>query len=175
MRARRVVVVLVTGLCLAAVPPAFAGSTKVYDPPGKAGANEYAEVVPSSGGNVSTPALGGGNTTPAQISHLGAGRAGVKALAKLGKQGAGAAAFAEETAPAPAISIPRRVVGGKRRPQPVLLRAPAGSPLSGLGRLLSGADGGGIGIVLPLLLAGGLAGALGFMLARALSGREPHA
>lgn len=163
MRMQRPVLAVVLAMLVAA-PTAAA---KNYAPPGKAGSSQYAEVIPSSGGNVSTPALGGGNPTAAQISKLGAGMKGVHRLTRLGSEGAAAAKFAQATAPGTtAPSTPGR-------PRPVVLTAPQGSVWSGLGRLLGGSDAGGIGIFLPLLLAFGLGAAVAFTAQRARRGRRP--
>ena len=175
MRSRAFVLILVVTAWLTLAVPAFAGKTKVYDPPGKAGANEYAEVIPSAGGNVAPPSSGGGNTTAAQISKLGAGKVGIKKLTKLGTQGTAAAQFALQTAPSPTptrlppakASVPLRAG--------TTVKAPAGSALAGVGRLLGGSDIDGLGLFLPLLLAGGLVSALGLTFVRARGGRAPHA
>ena len=147
--------VVVTALLIAA--PAEAGKTKTYAPPGKAGTSEYSEVVPTSGGNVQTPAMVGGNQTAAQISRIGAGKAGVRRLSRLGKQGAAAAALAQETAPPPAGSS--HGLGGQSSQASAskLTATSGGSALSGVGRLLGGSDSGGIGLFLPLFLAFGFA------------------
>jgi hypothetical protein len=161
MRIRALALMAVAGLWLLLSSPAFAGKTKVYDPPGKAGANEYAEVIPSAGGNVSTPASGGANTTASQISKLGAGRLGVTKLTKLGKQGAAAAQFALQTAPSRTpVRLPPSTAGTPRRTG-TGLNATSGSVLAGVGRLLDGSDVDGIGLALPLLLAMSLGGAVG--------------
>ncbi len=147
---------------------------KIYAPPGKAGSSQYAEVIPSSGGNVSTPALGGGgNTTPTQISALGAGRIGVKRLSKLGKAGAGAAQFAQVTAPVrlpAARATPRRGVQGTTS---TLGNGTAGSALTALTDLLGGSDAGGIGVLLPLLLAFAAGAAITAGVQRARRGQPP--
>lgn len=162
---------LVTALLIAA--PAEAGKTKTYAPPGKAGTSQYSEVVPTSGGNVQTPAMGGGNQTAAQISRIGAGRAGVRKLSKLGKQGAAAAALAQQTAPAlvkPAHGLASR--SSKAAPA-TLIAASGGSALSGVSHLLGGSDSGGIGLFLPLLLAVGLGVAVAAAAVRSRRAREP--
>lgn len=166
-----VAVAAVSVAWLATAAPALAGKTKVYDPPGKAGANEYAEVVPSAGGNVAAPALGGGNTTARQISALGAGSVGVRKLAKLGREGAGAAQFALQTAPA---ATPTRLPAPTPTPARAgaKLDARAGSALAGIGRLIAGSDVDGIGLALPLLLAASLTGAVGFGVLRARRHRQ---
>ena len=175
MRSRASTLLLVVTAWLTLASPAFAGKTKVYDPPGKAGANEYAEVVPSAGGNVAPPSSGGGNTTGAQISNLGAGKLGIKKLAKLGAQGTAAAQFALQTVPNPTSTrLPPPTASTPARAG-TALKAPAGSALAGVGRLLGGSDIDGIGLLLPLLLAGGLVSVLGLTLVHARGGRAPHA
>lgn len=178
---RRALALLAGAAALASPAGALAAKTKVYDPPGKAGASEYAEVVPSSGGNVAPPYMGGGNPTAAQISKLGAGRSGVRKLAKLGTQGAAAAHFAAQTAPvrstAPALPATGGLAsGGSGGPaRATQLRAQRGSAINGLAGLLGGSDAGGIGVLLPLLLALGLGGAIAFSAARVLRARRPPA
>lgn len=165
--------VLVVALLIAA--PAQAGKVKVYAPPGKAGTSQYSEVVPTSGGNAQTPAMGGGNTSPAQISKIGAGRAGVSKLSRLGKQGAAAAALAEATAPVVVRSAhglggqAGATASGSRK----LTASSGGSALGGIGHLLAGSDAGGIGLFLPLLLAFGLGLAVAAAAVRLRRGREP--
>ena len=164
MRSRASALLLVATAWLTLASPAFAGKTKVYDPPGKAGANEYAEVVPSAGGNVAPPSSGGGNTTAAQISKLGAGKLGIKKLTKLGTQGTAASQFALQTAPSPtptrlpppAASVPSRAGS--------VVKAPVGSALAGVGQLLGGSDADGLGLVLPVSLAALTAYAIGYLL-----------
>lgn len=129
---------------------------KNYAPPGRAGTSQYAEDIPAAGGNVSTPAMGGGNKTAAQIDHIGAGRQGVHRLAKLGRTGAQAAQFAQATAP-PAPSSTHGLTSGPQTTVTAenkgVLTASGGSALGGVGHLLGGSDAGGIGVFLPLLLA----------------------
>jgi hypothetical protein len=150
---------------------------KNYAPPGRAGTSQYAEDIPSAGGNVSTPAMGGGNKTAAQISHIGKGKQGVSKLSKLGKTGIQAAQFVQATAPSgtsssrsgssrsgsgstqPTTSQKPSTAAG-RRARTTVLTASGGSALSGVGHLLTGSDSGGIGIFLPLLLALSLAATL---------------
>ena len=163
--------VVVTALLIAA--PAEAGKTKTYAPPGKAGTSQYSEVVPTSGGNVQTPAMGGGNQTAAQISHIGAGRAGIRKLSKLGRQGAAAAALAQQTAPALVKPAPGLASGSPKTASGTLIAASGGSALSGVGHLLGGSDAAGIGLFLPVLLAVGLGFAVAGAVVRFRRGREP--
>jgi hypothetical protein len=172
--------VLATGLLLAA-PVAAA---KNYAPPGKAGTSEYAEDIPAAGGNVSTPAMGGGNKTAAQIDKLGAGKAGVRKLAKLGKTGAAAAQFAQQTAPVTTNAVVSTTVvsttvsGAGRhastpahRPTSAVLTASGGSAISGLGHMIGGSDVDGIGVFLPLLL---VLSAVGAVVVGVLGMRRPR-
>ena len=147
---------VVVGTVLLIAAPAEAGKTKTYAPPGKAGTSEYSEVVPTSGGNVQTPAMVGGDKTAAQISRIGAGKAGVRKLSRLGKQGAAAATLAQETAPTVVRSVHGLDSGSTPTGSPMLTARSGGSALSGVGHLLGGSDAGGIGLFLPLLLAFGL-------------------
>ena len=152
MRLKRIALVLVVAGSLGWAPAAAA--KKIYAPPGKAGTSEYAETLPAAGGNVATPAMGGGNPTGAELSKLGSGKAGAAKLAKLGKAGQSAAAFARATAPVatPAAPSPSSSITAADQN--------SGSALSGLLDLIGGSDSGGIGVFLPLLLAFGLCAAV---------------
>jgi len=193
MRTKRILVTLVVLLSLSTAPAALAGKTKTYAPPGKAGSSEYSEVIPASGGNVSPPSAGTGNTTAAQISKLGQGRVGLRKLAKLGKRGAAAAEFAQATAPTAATSshaTSSHVTSGhatnghglrgggssdgnRTGPAQKLKLTAGGSALSGIGDLLGGSDVDGIGILLPLLLAFGLGAAATVTVQRLRRGSRP--
>lgn len=170
MRLNRTVAALLGAASLALFPSTAvaANKVKVYAPPGKAGTSEYSEIVPSAGGNTLPPVMGGGNPTEAQISKLGSGKVGVRRLAKLGKQGAAAAQFAQQTAPA-------TVPGGRKSKSSSLSPAPGGSALSGLTHLLGGSDVDGIGLVLPLALAFGLGWAGAMALFRTRRRHDPGA
>lgn len=163
--------VFVTALLIAT--PAEAGKTKTYAPPGKAGTSQYSEVVPTSGGNVQTPAMVGGNRTAAQISRIGAGGAGVRKLSKMGKQGAAAATLAQETAPAVIKSAHGLGALPNRQGASTLVATSGGSAASGVGHLLDGSDAGGIGLFLPLLLAFGIGLAMAVTVVRLRRPREP--
>ena len=127
-------------------------------PPGKAGANQYFETIPTSQGNAAPPT---GAVNPHPLARLGAGRRGAARLARLGKQGAAAAALAQATAPAKAGSAASQ---GPGRPAPATVTQSSGqSPVSALVSALGGSDSGGLGLVLPLLLVTGLIVALGFV------------
>lgn len=171
---------------LACAPVASAAKVKIYAPPGKAGTSEYSEVVPTAGGNVLPPADGGGNPTAAQISRIGSGKAGVRKLSKLGKQGPAAAAFAQATAPVTTTahstgrSTGTHPSAGTRpsadaRPPAATLRSSGGSALTGLTNLLGGSDVDGLGTILPLLLAFGLGVAVAVSALRLRHGRRPPA
>jgi hypothetical protein len=178
MRLIRSVLAVLVSSALLWSPAAFA---KQYAPPGKAGTSEYAEDIPTAGGNAKTPAMGGGNKTSAQIDHLGAGKEGLRKLAKLGATGAAAAQFAQQTAPATAKATstaapPRAGTKTHPHPSPVVsqqrtLTASGGSAMTALGRIIGGSDTGGIGIFLPLLL---VAGALGAAALAAFRTRRPR-
>jgi hypothetical protein len=173
--------VLTAGLLLSA-PGAAA---KNYAPPGKAGTSEYAEDIPAAGGNVPTPSMDGGNKTAAQIDHLGAGKVGMRKLAKLGKTGAAAAQFAQQTAPVTTNSTtspaaqPTTAAGTSHhhstaagRPASAVLTASGGSAISGLGHVIGGSDVDGIGVFLPLLL---VLSAVGAVVVGVLRMRRPGA
>jgi hypothetical protein len=134
---------------------------KVYEPPGNAGASEYAEVVPTAGGGTKPPATLG-SAPGKNLDALGTGKGTARKLEKLGPSGSDAANWARATAP----TVDTRT--------PVTLASPAalrgGSAATGLLNLLSGADAGGIGVFLPVLLAISLAAAIGFAVGR----RRPH-
>jgi hypothetical protein len=186
-RAMRLTRNLLAVLALAALVFSPAALAKQYAPPGKAGTSEYAEDIPTAGGNAKTPAEGGGNKTSAQIDHLGAGQEGVRKLAKLGKNGAAAAQFVQQTAPATvrasnakrttatsaAPSSPTRKRSGAKQsgssatlPQQRTLTVSGGSASTALGRIIGGSDVGGIGILLPLLLLLGVIAAAAVAVAR---------
>ncbi|MGH3267074.1 MAG: hypothetical protein ACRDNS_34405 [Trebonia sp.] len=137
-----------------------AAVAKQYAPPGKAGTSEYAEDIPTAGGNTATPAMGGGNKTAAEINRLGAGKVGVRKLSKLGEIGAAAAQWAQQTAPAATsgASAGAQRGGGaqEQTARSTVLTASGGSALSALGHLVGGSDVDGIGALLPVLLAFGL-------------------
>ncbi len=166
---------VVCGATLILAAPAQAGKVKVYAPPGKAGTSEYSEIVPTAGGNTQTPAMGGGNPTAAQISHVGLGRLGVRKLAKLGKSGAAAAQFAQATAPS--VTVPHHGLGGTvpATRTATLTAASGDSAAGGVWRVLGGSDAGGIGVFLPLLLAFGLGAAVTAGVLRLIRQRDPGA
>jgi hypothetical protein len=130
-------------------------------PPGKAGASQYFETIPSVGGNAAPPAGAPSNVSPQSLAPFGRGRAGAIALAHLGTSGQAAAALATATAPRPAS-------GGANR-------GPTGgsSPLSAIAKALPSSSAGGLGLVLPLVLASVLVLALGVGLRRFTRGTGP--
>jgi len=160
MSSRRLIPVLAT-LILCALPGSALASGhqgyKVYEPPGKAGASQYAEVVPTASGGTKPPTTLGGAPTK-NLDALSAGRRTARKLEKLGPSGSGAANWARATAP----TLDTRT--------PVTLASPAalrgGSAATGLLNLLSGSDAGGIGVFMPVLLAISLAAAFGFAVGR---------
>jgi hypothetical protein len=140
-------------------------------PPGKAGADQYFETLPSSGGNVAPPAgNGNGNSGSGSnaLTHLGQGRAGASTLAHLGTAGAAAAGLAEATAPTPARSGHHGSAAGAST-----VSAPAGSTAGAFAHVLTGSDSGGLGVLLPLLLATGVIAAIGLAAARLRRGGGP--
>ncbi|HWF25724.1 MAG TPA: hypothetical protein VG275_09770 [Solirubrobacteraceae bacterium] len=134
-------------------------------PPGKAGADQYFETLPSSGGNVAPPAGAGGNgsSSSGALARIGNGRAGASGLAHLGPEGTAAAALAAATAPTPAAHRGRGA--GVAGASGALTQGGA-STASALTHVLTGSDSGGLGIVLPLLLATSVIAALGLAGAR---------
>jgi hypothetical protein len=185
---------VLVALCFCALVGSPVATAKQYAPPGKAGTSEYGEDIPTGGGNVETPAMGGGNTTRTDIDKLGAGKTGVRKLAKLGKSGAAAALLAQQIAPAtettPATktttgteTTPRtssgRVTGtsesGGPDHQSTPLTAPGRSAIGGLWSTITGSDVDGIGVLLPLLLAFGLGAAVATIVMRSRRDEPPHA
>jgi hypothetical protein len=122
-------------------------------PPGKAGADQYFETIPNSGGNAAPPAGAPGDVSSQSLAPFGRGRAGAAALAHLGDTGRAAAALATATAPKPAYGASER-------------SANAGSPLSAIAKALANTSSNGLGLVLPLVLATVLVVALGVALRR---------
>lgn len=134
----------VAAVCAAIATIPSVAAARIYLPPGKSGASEYYESIPSSGGNVAPPS-GGSHVSPAALDAIGQGRRGSKGLSHLGSTGTAALGLARATAPGSSGGAPS---------------APGGSALSGLAHLVSGSDAGGIGVFLPLLLAISLLAAL---------------
>lgn len=153
---------------LAITAPAQAGERLIY-PPGHAGADQYAEVVPTAAGNAAPPSGGGGSgplTTSSThaIAQIGSGRAGTAKLSRLGKDGHAAAALAAANAPAPVSASTGRAAGSGATAAPVQVTTPGGSISSGISHALGGS--GGLGVLLPVLLLVTLVAALAFGVAR---------
>jgi hypothetical protein len=159
---------LVVLLLSLAVPAPALGI--VLTTPGKAGADQYFETIPTSAGNVAPPAggsavgpttSGGAGGTGSSLAAIGNGRAGERGLSKLGADGKKAAALAEATAPGTISGLPS---GSSGAPGPSVAVAPpdgsGGSASGGLSALLTGSDAGGIGLLLPLTMVLGLVGAI---------------
>ena len=172
MRYLRVVAVLV-GMLLAAAPAAAVakgtGSTK-YDPPGLGGANQYYELIPTSGGGTTTPTDLSAPTAKT-VDALGKSKQAIKKLRKLGAAGKATADWAEATAPTRA-----RETGGLGSESSSTATAASvstggGSAFSGVAHLLGGSDVDGIGAALPILLLVSLAGAVGYAAGRGARGR----
>jgi hypothetical protein len=166
---RWALLVLASLLVLAA--PAQAGYRLIY-PPGHAGADEYAEVIPTADGNTAPPSPGGGSgpltkSSTQAIAHIGNGRAGAAKLERLGKDGHAAAALATATAPASlAPAAPAKARPGRHGVTAPAVHVPAagGSISSGISHALGGS--GGLGVLLPILLLATVLAALVFGLAR---------
>lgn len=135
----------------AAIAVPATASAIIIAPPGKAGANQYFETIPSSDGNAAPPGTSGAVPLGSgSLAGLGAGRAGAAQLAKLGKTGKAAAALAAATAPA----HPR---GGAGRSASAtgpgsFPSAHGGSSLSAIIDALTGSDNGGLGALVPILM-----------------------
>jgi hypothetical protein len=165
---RRAGVSLVFAVLLAV--PSVAGALTLA-PPGKAGASQYFETIPTSSGSAAPP-QGGGSGHAASVA-IGNGVAGSHALAKLGSDGHAAAALAAATAPVVAASSGKQG-GASAGSQPSGSKPPArstaaggsatsqpgGSAVVGLTNAVTGSDQGGIGLFLPLLMVLTLAAAV---------------
>lgn len=170
------------------VPAAFAlvlpgpASAVSLAPPGKAGANQYFETVPTAAGDAAPPQGGNGFSGPGSrgLSDLGHGRAGAAGLDRLGKSGHAAAALAAATAPSPVHLATEGKPNGRGASSGQLQsrnEPSAQSTVSALADLLNGSDVGGLGFVLPLLLvtAFGAALAAGIAALRSRRGGPPDA
>jgi hypothetical protein len=156
MRMKRWALILTLGAVSLALPGQVLAAS--IAPPGKAGADQYFETLPSSGGNVAPP-TGNGSTGSGTLTRIGQGRQGAAGLTHLGHDGVAAAALAAATAPTPAAHRGPAGASGAL--------APGGaSTASALSHVLTGSDSGGLGIVLPLLLATSVIAALGLAGAR---------
>ena len=168
MRSARLATIVISCVASLAIP-GLALAVSVA-PPGKAGASQYFETIPSSGGNVAPPQAGAPASTH-NMSQLGRGRTGVAKLAMLGPAGRQAAILAEATAPAPArLGLAVSPLGiasvepGQSKPQ---------STVAALLAALTGSDAGGLGVILPLLLAAALVFAAGLVVAGVRTRRPP--
>jgi hypothetical protein len=160
---RRASILLFSVFVLGAPSQAFALR---LTPPGKSGTDQYFETIPTSAGNAAPPQGGGGGSGSGDhaLSQLGQGGAGARSLAHLGKDGQAAASLAAATAPTNGAG--RGAASGSARGT-----GPAGShglnalqgesASRGIADALTGADAGGIGLVLPLLLGTSLILAVG--------------
>ena len=127
---------LPTALALVLLFPASVSAQQTIAPPGKAGADQYFETIPSGVGNAKPPQGSGATGSPSANSRS----AGVATLARSGKDGRAAAAFAASSAPRTAhVAIASSGSGD--------------SPSSTALRPIGGTDAGGLGIALPILLA----------------------
>ncbi len=178
---RRATLVVAAGLLLSLPGQAF-GKQIVLTPPGKSGADQYFETIPTSAGNAAPPSGGGttGGGTSA-IAGLGHGRAGDARLSRLGKAGAAAAVLAAVTAPNNAASGGSHHNGNGSGAGSAgaaglgnSVSQPAGqSASSALANALTGTDDGGLGFVLPVLLAATLIAAIGLAIVRMRRRTDP--
>jgi hypothetical protein len=156
MRLTRPTVALVVASALAVLPAA--AQAVEYAPAGKAGANEYVETLPASGGNIAPPA--NGTSSGSTLTQSSAAKAAQRKLKKLGTNGQAAVQFADATAPTLVPVVPPR----HRQSETVV--SPSGSALTGFLHVIGGSDAGGIGAFMPLLLAFGLGAAVAFSVVR---------
>lgn len=163
-RMRRALIAIVFAAVLAVPGQALALHLA---PPGKAGADQYFETVPTSAGNAAPPS--GGTTNGHALAQLGHGRVGAARLSHLGKTGQAAAALAAATAPTPASRLLAngpgangRGANGSGAAGSTTISQPQGkSAVSAIVDALAGSDDGGLGVALPLLLVTALIVALG--------------
>lgn len=177
---RRAPILIVTAVMLALPGPAMA---LTLTPPGKAGADQYFETVPTSGGNAAPPQ----STSPGSkaFKHLGQGATGDTRLSHLGTTGAAAAALAAATVPAPASNPGSGSGGGSTGSSggtpaghtgagQVNITEPSGqSGASALASALTGSDDNGLGFLLPVFLIAALVMAVGFGLLRMRQRPQP--
>ena len=138
--------VLLAGVAWLALPT-NALAQQTLAPPGKAGADQYFETIPSANGNAAPPS--------AIAASPGGTAAGISALARLGKDGQSAAALAGATGPARGQHKASGAGDGG-----------GSSLLSSLTHVLGGTDAGGLGIALPVLFGAALAAAIALALVR---------
>jgi hypothetical protein len=139
------------------VSPAAAPAQGTIAPPGKSGADQYFETIPSARGNVAPPGSAGGGT--------GSASAGVKRIAHLGKDGQAASALAAATAPSSGS-------GGSGPGGQTGNHALGGAASTALGHVINGSDSGGLGLWLPILLGSSLLIAVAIVATRLL--RRPE-
>lgn len=125
---------VIVAICLLVVP-AGASAQQTITPPGKAGADQYFETIPSGAGNARPPQ----GSTPGGAG-TSATAAGIAALSRRGPDGRAAAAFAAASAPA-AVNLH----GGAKA-------AGSDTPSATAVRAIDGSDAAGLGIALPILL-----------------------
>jgi hypothetical protein len=150
MSMRRLCIALVWGGALAF--PAAALGQRTIAPPGKSGADQYFETIPSARGNVAPPS--GADAGPLS------GSAGERRLAHLGKDGQAASALAAATAPPGATA--------RKRPNGSSPGVPGGASSTALRQVINGSDTGGLGLWMPILLAASLVIAVAFVATRRL-------
>ncbi len=168
MNVRRLTPLLaVLALSVVMLPASAAakGGSVLYAPPGHAGASEYSEDLPTSGGSTTQP-TNLSAPSPVQLNKLGQGRQGARKLVHDGTQGKAALDWARATAP--------RQIGSSSSSSPTATTANlhSGSAVSGIADVLSGSDVGGLGAIVPLLLGLMLAAAIGFAAGRRFSSRR---
>jgi hypothetical protein len=196
---RAAIVVIVSAVALVIAGPA---SALVLAPPGKSGASQYVEVIPTSSGNAAPPGSVPGSGTGGSISRLGAGTAGTRALARLGHDGQAAAALAKATAPVAAAGVvgaaahgttggqgsagghgsstghggTRGAVASGHSPNAATTSDTSGQSLpGGVTSALTSGGSGGIGVALPILLVTSLLVAIGLGIARLRRTNDPPA
>jgi hypothetical protein len=135
--------------------PALARGADHLIPPGKSGADQYFETIPSSAGNAAPPQGTPTSSAPAAVAVTPTARAGARALGRRGKDGKAASSLARDTAPPPLAPSSGEPSG----------RAGHGGIGSTLSRAL-GSDSGGLGAAFPILLLATLLAALAVGAAR---------
>jgi hypothetical protein len=168
MRRVRIALILPACLALVAACPALAGA-QTEAPPGVSEVDQYTETLPGPGGNETLDrpdggAAGGGDPDGGGPEQPILAPETVQELERLGPEGRATAELAATTAPR-----------GDRGSNPALAAGghDSGSP-SGVGALvdaLSGSDGEGMGILLPLILLAVAAAGIGFAVLRSRAGQ----
>jgi len=146
-------------LALAAVPAvAGAQDPQVNAPPGNSGIDEYLETVPGAEGN--RPArpggVGNGPGKPGQPGSNGGGSRAVPPAVRreLERTAEGRKALALAESGAPSERAAGRTGAAGLQPSQAQDQAPGGGPLSAIAKSLTGSEGDGLGLGLPLLLLG---------------------